>query len=249
MILPPVAHGVKVISIGMFVDDASDRGRLARADAAPHRSSSSSPTSSSATSTCCCSTCRPGTGDVAISVGQLLPHAEVLVVTTPAARRGRRRRAQRRRRPADRPAGHRRGREHGRARAARRLGAASCSARAAAPRPRAGCPAGQDARVPLLASVPLSVALREGGDVGAPVVVLGAGRPGGRGDRRPRGPAGRASSGPRGAEARAEPALTDPAGRTTKGTPPRRGALRRARPRRAQEETRPAGRRRPTTSG
>ena len=25
----------------------------------------------------------PGTGDVAISVGQLLPHAEVLVVTTP----------------------------------------------------------------------------------------------------------------------------------------------------------------------
>jgi ATP-binding protein involved in chromosome partitioning len=31
--------------------------------------------------------------------------------------------------------------------------------------------AGQDARVPLLASVPLSVALREGGDRGAPIVL------------------------------------------------------------------------------
>ena len=59
MILPPVAHGVKVISIGMFVDDAVGGRRLARADAAPHRCSSSSPTSTSATSTCCCSTCRP----------------------------------------------------------------------------------------------------------------------------------------------------------------------------------------------
>ena len=42
-----------------------------------------SPTSTGATSTCCCSTCRPGTGDVAISLGQHLPSAEVVVVTTP----------------------------------------------------------------------------------------------------------------------------------------------------------------------
>jgi ATP-binding protein involved in chromosome partitioning len=31
--------------------------------------------------------------------------------------------------------------------------------------------AGQDAPVPLLASVPLSVALRSGGDAGAPIVI------------------------------------------------------------------------------
>ena len=38
---------------------------------------------SGATWTCCCSTCRQGTGDIAISVAQLIPNAEILVVTTP----------------------------------------------------------------------------------------------------------------------------------------------------------------------
>ena len=44
----------------------------------------------------------PGTGDVAISLGQLLPRAEVVVVTTPQPRRSRSRSARRRwrRRPA-----------------------------------------------------------------------------------------------------------------------------------------------------
>lgn len=83
MILPPVAHGVKVISIGMFVDGNQPvawRGPML------HRALEQFlgdvyfgdldvlfldlP---------------PGTGDVAISVSQLLPNAELLVVTTPQA--------------------------------------------------------------------------------------------------------------------------------------------------------------------
>lgn len=85
MILPPVAHGVKVISIGMFLGDGDPR-TTAVSWRGPmlHRTIEQFlrdvwfgdldvllldlP---------------PGTGDVAISVGQLLPQAEVLVVTTP----------------------------------------------------------------------------------------------------------------------------------------------------------------------
>ena len=83
MILPPVSHGVKVISIGMFVagnQPVAWRGPML------HRALEQFladvyfgdldillldlP---------------PGTGDVAISVAQLLPKAEILVVTTPQA--------------------------------------------------------------------------------------------------------------------------------------------------------------------
>lgn len=81
MILPPVAYGVKVISIGMFLDDNKPvawRGPML------HRAVEQFlvdvywgdldfllidlP---------------PGTGDVAISLGQLLPTAKSIVVTTP----------------------------------------------------------------------------------------------------------------------------------------------------------------------
>lgn len=81
MIVPPVSHGVKVISIGMFVPDGQPvvwRGPML------HRAVQQFlgdvywgdldvllldlP---------------PGTGDVTISVAQLLPNAEILVVTTP----------------------------------------------------------------------------------------------------------------------------------------------------------------------
>lgn len=81
MIIPPVAHDVKVISIGMFVPDGQPvvwRGPML------HRALQQFladvywgdldvllldlP---------------PGTGDVAISIAQLLPTSEVLVVTTP----------------------------------------------------------------------------------------------------------------------------------------------------------------------
>ena len=81
MILPPVAHGVKVISIGMFLEENKPvawRGPML------HRAIEQFlvdvywgdldfllvdlP---------------PGTGDVAISLGQLLPTAKTIVVTTP----------------------------------------------------------------------------------------------------------------------------------------------------------------------
>ncbi|WP_189040915.1 Mrp/NBP35 family ATP-binding protein [Micromonospora sonchi] len=83
MIMPPQAHGVKVISIGMFTD-----GNAAVVWRGPmlHRALQQFladvywgdldvllldlP---------------PGTGDVAISLAQLLPNAEILVVTTPQA--------------------------------------------------------------------------------------------------------------------------------------------------------------------
>ena len=81
MILPPVAFGVKVISIGMFMDDNKPvawRGPML------HR----------AIEQFLCDVywgdldfllidMPPGTGDVAISLGQLLPSAKTIVVTTP----------------------------------------------------------------------------------------------------------------------------------------------------------------------
>lgn len=81
MIMPPQAHGVKVISIGMFTPDNSPvvwRGPMLHRTLQQFLSEVffgdldilllDLP---------------PGTGDVAISVAQLLPNAEVLVVTTP----------------------------------------------------------------------------------------------------------------------------------------------------------------------
>ena len=83
MILPPVAHDVKVISIGMFVagnQPVAWRGPMLHRALEQFLSDVyfgdldilllDLP---------------PGTGDVAISVAQLLPKAELLVVTTPQA--------------------------------------------------------------------------------------------------------------------------------------------------------------------
>ncbi|WP_043561065.1 Mrp/NBP35 family ATP-binding protein [Actinomyces israelii] len=81
MIVPPVAHGVKVISIGMFVESKQPvvwRGPMLHRAVQQFLSDVfwgdldvlllDLP---------------PGTGDVTISVAQLLPNAEILVVTTP----------------------------------------------------------------------------------------------------------------------------------------------------------------------
>jgi ATP-binding protein involved in chromosome partitioning len=81
MIMPPQAHGVKVISIGMFTADNAPvvwRGPMLHRALQQFLSEVffgdldilllDLP---------------PGTGDVAISVAQLLPNAEILVVTTP----------------------------------------------------------------------------------------------------------------------------------------------------------------------
>ena len=81
MILPPVAHGVKVISIGMFVEPStavSWRGPLL------HRTLQQFLTDVwFGDLDVLLLDLPPGTGDIAISLGQLLPQAEVVVVTTP----------------------------------------------------------------------------------------------------------------------------------------------------------------------
>ena len=83
MILPPVAYEVKVISIGMFVDGStavSWRGPML------HRTINQFLTDVFfGDLDVLLLDLPPGTGDIAISVGQLLPQAEVIVVTTPQA--------------------------------------------------------------------------------------------------------------------------------------------------------------------
>ncbi|CAM2808325.1 P-loop NTPase [Actinomyces slackii] len=83
MIVPPVAHGIKVISIGMFVEDKQPvvwRGPML------HRAVQQFLTDVFwGDLDVLLLDLPPGTGDVTISVAQLLPNAEILVVTTPQA--------------------------------------------------------------------------------------------------------------------------------------------------------------------
>ena len=162
MILPPLAQGVKVISIGMFVDGqaaVSWRGPLLHRTIQQFLSDVffgdldilllDLP---------------PGTGDVAISLGQLLPHAEVVVVTTPQ--------------PAAAEVAQRSGivaRQLGQ----KVIGVVENMAGLAQPDGSVlelfGRGGGEELarrlEVPVLASIPLSLALREGGDRGAPLVL------------------------------------------------------------------------------
>jgi ATP-binding protein involved in chromosome partitioning len=81
MILPPVAHGVKVISIGMFL---AESGPVAWRGPMLHRAVSQFLTDVHwGELDFLLVDMPPGTGDVAISLGQLLPSAETIVVTTP----------------------------------------------------------------------------------------------------------------------------------------------------------------------
>ncbi|GAA3749006.1 P-loop NTPase [Leifsonia bigeumensis] len=163
LMLPPIGFGVKVISIGMFLPGpataVSWRGPMLHRTIKQFLSEVyfdeldilllDLP---------------PGTGDVAISVGQLLPHAQVVVVTTPQT--------------AAADVAERSGlvaRKTGQ----RVIGVVENMAGL----PQAdgtvlelfGTGGGADAAarldVPLLASIPLSLALREGGDTGEPVVL------------------------------------------------------------------------------
>jgi len=168
MILPPVAHDVKVISIGMFVPGNQPvvwRGPMLHRALQQFLSDVffgdldvlllDLP---------------PGTGDIAISTAQLLPSAEVLVVTTPQAAA---------------------------AEVAERAGAIALqthqhvvgvvenmswlelpdgsrmdvfgSGGGAQVAERLGRAIGTD--VPLLGQIPMDVSLREGGDAGTPVVL------------------------------------------------------------------------------
>jgi ATP-binding protein involved in chromosome partitioning len=81
MILPPVAFGVKVISIGMFV---SGNQPVAWRGPMLHRALEQFLTDVYfGDLDALFLDLPPGTGDIAISVAQLLPKAEILVVTTP----------------------------------------------------------------------------------------------------------------------------------------------------------------------
>jgi ATP-binding protein involved in chromosome partitioning len=117
----------------------------------------------------------PGTGDIAISLGQLLPHAEVVVVTTPQ--------------PAAAEVAERSGlvaRQTGQT----VIGVVENMAGLVQPDGSVlelfGSGGGADAAarlstpeqpVPLLASIPLSVSLRAGGDTGIPIVLSDPGDP------------------------------------------------------------------------
>jgi ATP-binding protein involved in chromosome partitioning len=174
MILPPVAHGVKVISIGMFLPP---REAGAPASAVSWRGPMLHRTIQQFLTDVWFGDLDvllldlpPGTGDVAISIGQLLPQAEVVVVTTPQGAAAE---------VAERSA------VVARQTGQRVVGVIENMAGLAQPDGRildlfgsgggelvAGrLSEGQAEPVPLLASIPLSVALRQGGDDGVPVVL------------------------------------------------------------------------------
>ena len=89
LMLPPVAYGVKVISIGMFLRRANGEapvGAVAWRGPMLHRTVQQFLTDVYfGDLDVLLLDMPPGTGDIAISVGQLLPNAEVIVVTTPQA--------------------------------------------------------------------------------------------------------------------------------------------------------------------
>ena len=173
MILPPVAHDVKVISIGMFVDPSTSSGTgVAVAWRGPmlHRTIQQFLTDVYfGDLDILLLDLPPGTGDVAISIGQLLPQAEVIVVTTPQAAAAD---------VAERSA------LVARQTGQKVIGVIENMAGLATSDGTVidvfGSGGGADAAarlstaeepVPLLASVPLSIALREGGDAGEPIVL------------------------------------------------------------------------------
>ena len=81
-IVPPVAHDVKVISIGMFVDD-TDVAVAWRGPMLQRTVSQFLTDVYFGDLDVLFIDLPPGTGDVAITVGQMLPHSDVLIVTTP----------------------------------------------------------------------------------------------------------------------------------------------------------------------
>ncbi len=178
LMLPPVAHGVKTISIGMFLPEGSSPAVAWRGPML-HRTVQQFLTDVHfGDLDVLLIDMPPGTGDVAISVGQLLPHAEVLVVTTPQA--------------AAADVAVRSGvvaRQTGQ----RIVGVIENMAAFALPDGTlvdvfgtgggaavAAALSTDDAAVPLLGSIPLSPALRRGGDEGEPVVLADPGDPAAR---------------------------------------------------------------------
>jgi len=173
LIVPPVAFGVKAISIGMFLPPGSD-GAVSWRGPMLHRTLSQFLTDVHfGDLDVLLLDLPPGTGDVAISAGQLLPDAEVLVVTTPqrAAAEVAERSAVVARQTGQRVVGvvENMAGLPGADGSVLELFGAGGGEEAARRLSRPGEPP-----VEVLARIPLSVALREGGDEGVPVV---AGRP------------------------------------------------------------------------
>ncbi len=84
LIVPPIAYDVKTVSIGMFLREGEEGSAVAWRGPMLHRTVQQFLTDVFfGDLDVLLLDMPPGTGDVAISVGQLLPHAEVLVVTTP----------------------------------------------------------------------------------------------------------------------------------------------------------------------
>ena len=167
MILPPIAFEVKVISIGMFVESGtavSWRGPML------HRTVQQFLTDVYfGDLDVLLLDLPPGTGDVAISIGQLLPQAEVLVVTTPqpAAADVAERSALVARQTGQKVLGvieNMAGLVQQDGSVLELFGSgggADTAARLSTP----------EQPVPLLASIPLSISLRAGGDTGTPIVL------------------------------------------------------------------------------
>lgn len=160
MILPPIAHGVKVISIGMFVPSTGSgqatntavswRGPLL------HRTMQQFLTDVwFGDLDVLLLDLPPGTGDIAISLGQLLPQAEVLVVTTPQ--------------PAAAEVAERSGL------VARQTGQTVIGVIENMTGELFGSGGGDALAaklgVPVIGRIPLSVPLRAGGDEGAPITI------------------------------------------------------------------------------
>ncbi|GAA3761689.1 P-loop NTPase [Microbacterium kribbense] len=176
MILPPIAHEVKTISIGMFLRAGQEREAVAWRGPLLHRTVAQFLTDVYFGDVdVLLLDMPPGTGDIAITVGQLLPGAQVLVVTTPqqaaadvAVRSG----------MVARQTGQ------------QVIGVVENMAPLTLPDGTVldlfGSGGGADAAralsadgpaVPLLASVPLSPALRVCGDAGTPIVVAAPDEP------------------------------------------------------------------------
>ena len=154
MIVPPVRGGLKLISIGSFLDDNAPvmwRGPML------HRALEQflSDVHWGELDTIVVDM-PPGTGDIAISLGQLLPRAEVLVVTTPQplAQEVAVRAAMMAQKTGQKLLG--RGREHDAARSSASGGGARARGRARRAAPRDASRS--------------TAALREAGDLGVPVV-------------------------------------------------------------------------------
>ncbi|MCZ9881970.1 P-loop NTPase [Arthrobacter sp. B2a2-09] len=170
LVLPPIAHDVRAVSIGMFLPEGAEDTAVSWRGPMLHRTLEQFLSDVYfGDLDVLLLDLPPGTGDIAISVGQILPHAEVIVVTTPqpaasgvAVRSGILAREFNQRviavvetmspmQLADgtsfAPFGS--------------GGGAAAAAKLSAP----------GAEVPLLASIPFSTGLRAGGDAGVPVVV------------------------------------------------------------------------------